>query len=153
MHWLNKQTLSQLAISKTQKMTEYFTEQRNIGDTGTGRSESKKYIATTEADVEIVQQEKGTVEEEDASTTIFIFSNDLGLWLKRLSESDREYWIETVSMDCQHSNSNFSKPTRFYKAKRLPEPAPILTSKLFIDSQIDYAILKAKVGFSVFPAK
>ena len=56
-------------------MTKYFTEQRDIGDTG--RSESEKYTATTEADVENVQQEKGTVEEEDASTTIFIFSKTL----------------------------------------------------------------------------
>ena len=45
------------------------------------------------------------------------------------------------------------------KAKRLLEPAVILTSKLFLDSQkssmqeIGYAILKVKVGFSVFPAK
>ena len=60
-------------------MTEYFTEQRDIGDTG--RSESEKSIATTEANVETVQQEKETVE-EDASTTIFIFSNDLGMWPK-----------------------------------------------------------------------
>ena len=47
----------------------------------------------------------------------------------------------------------------FTKAKRLLEPAAILTSKLFIDSQksnmqeIGYGILKAKIGFSVFPAK
>ena len=47
----------------------------------------------------------------------------------------------------------------FTKAKRLLEPAAIFTSKLFIDSQkvnlqeIGYTILKAKVGFSVFPAK
>ena len=47
-------------------MTEYFTKQKDIEDTG--RSESEKYTATTEADVEIVQQEKGTVEKEDAST-------------------------------------------------------------------------------------
>ena len=47
---------TQLAISKTRKMTKYFTEQRNIG-----WSEGKKYRATTEADVETVQQEKGTV--------------------------------------------------------------------------------------------
>ena len=91
---------TQLAISKTRKMTEYFTEQRDIGDTG--RSGSKKYTATTEADVE-------TVEEEDASTTIFIFSNDLSMWPKRLSETDHEYWIETGSKDYQHSNSNFYK--------------------------------------------
>ena len=64
-----------LAISKTQKMTEYFTEQRDFGDTG--RSESKKYTAITEADVETVQRENGTIEEEDASATIFIFSNGL----------------------------------------------------------------------------
>ena len=81
------------------------------------------------------------------------------MWPKRLSETDREYWIETGSKDCQHSNSNFSKSTHFTKAKRLLEPAAILTSKLFIDSQkinmqeIGYAILKAKLGFSVFPAK
>ena len=56
-------------------MRKYFTEQRDIGDTV--RSESKKYTAITEADVETVQQEKGADEEEDASTTIFIFSNDL----------------------------------------------------------------------------
>ena len=87
-------------------MTEYFTEQSYIGDTG--RSESEKYTAITEADVETVQQEKGTVEEKGASTTIFIFLNDLGMWPKRLSETDRE-WIETGSKDCQHSNSNYSK--------------------------------------------
>ena len=61
-------------------MTEYFAEQRDIEDTD--RSENEKYTATTEAEVETVQQEKGTVEEEDASTTIFIFSNDLGMWPK-----------------------------------------------------------------------
>ena len=76
---------TQLAISKTRKMTECFTEQRDIGDTG--RSESEKYTATTEADVQTVQQEKGTVEEKDAITTIFIFSNDLGMWPKRLRET------------------------------------------------------------------
>ena len=58
-------------------MTEYFTEHRN-----TGRLKSGKYIATTEDDVENVQQEKGTIEEEDAGTTIFIFLNDLGMWPK-----------------------------------------------------------------------
>ena len=99
-------------------MTEYFTEQRNIRNID--RSESEKYTATTEADVETVQQEKRTVEEEDASTTIFIFSNDLGMWPKRLSETDREYWIETGSKDCQHSNSNFSKSTRFYEGETTP---------------------------------
>ena len=62
---------TQLAISKTRNMTEYFTEQRGIGDTG--RSESEKYTATAEAEVETVRQEKGTVEKEDASTTILIF--------------------------------------------------------------------------------
>ena len=80
---------TQLAISKTRKMTEYFTEQRDVGDTG--RSESKKYTTTIEADAETVQKKKGAVEEEDASTTIFIFWNDLGMWPKRLSETDHEY--------------------------------------------------------------
>ena len=98
-------------------MTEYFSEQRDIGDTG--RSESEKYTATIEADAETMQQEKGTVEEEDASTTIFIFSNDLGMWPKRLSETDCEYWIETGSKDCQHFNSNFSK-SQFYEGKTNP---------------------------------
>ena len=42
-------------------MMEYFTAQRDIGDSS--RSESKKYIAATEADVETVQKEKGTVKE------------------------------------------------------------------------------------------
>ena len=69
-------------------MKEHFTEQKDIGDTG--RSKSEKYTSTTEADVETVKQEKGTVKEEDASTNIFIFSNDLGMWPKRLSETDRE---------------------------------------------------------------
>ena len=32
---------TQLPISKSRKMTEYFSEQRDIGDTG--RSESEKY--------------------------------------------------------------------------------------------------------------
>ena len=99
-------------------MTEYFTEQRDIGDTG--RSESEKCTATTEAEVEIVQQEKETVEEEDATNTIVIFSKDLGRWPKRLSETDRECWIQTGSKDCQHSNSNFSKPTRFYEGETTP---------------------------------
>ena len=72
-------------------MTKYFTEKRDIGDSC--RSESKKYTSTTGADVETVQQEKGTVEEEDASTTIFIFLNDLGMWPKRLGKTDHEYWI------------------------------------------------------------
>ena len=48
---------TQLAISKTRKMMEYFTEQRDIGDTG--RSESEKYTATTEVDGETAQQDKG----------------------------------------------------------------------------------------------
>ena len=135
-------------------MTKYLTEQRDIGNTG--RSESKKYAAIIEADVETVLQKKEIVEEKDASTTVFIFSNDLGMWPKRLSETDRKYWIETKSKHCQHSNSNSND---FTKAKQLLEPVAILTSKLFIDSQksnmqeIGYAILKAKVGFSVFPAK
>ena len=73
-------------------MAEYFIEQRDIGDNG--RPESEKYKGTTEADVETVQQEKETVEEGDTSTTIFIFSNDLGMWPKRLSEADREYRIK-----------------------------------------------------------
>ena len=34
-------------------MTEYFTEQKDIGDTG--GSESEKYTATAEADAETVQ--------------------------------------------------------------------------------------------------
>ena len=58
-------------------MVEYFTELRDIGDTG--RSESEKCTATTEADVETVQQEKGTVEEENVNTIIFFYSNDLGM--------------------------------------------------------------------------
>ena len=66
---------TQLAIPKSRKMTKYFTEQRDIGDTS--RSESEIYTAATEADIETVQQEKGIVEEEDATTTIFVFSNDL----------------------------------------------------------------------------
>ena len=99
-------------------MMEYFTKQKDIEDTG--RSESEKYPATTEADVETVQQEKGTVEEEDASTTIFIFSNDFGMWPKRLNETDREYRIQTISKDCQHFNSNFSKSTRFYEGETTP---------------------------------
>ena len=37
-------------------MTEYFTEQKDIGDSSW--SESKKYTATTEANVETMQQEK-----------------------------------------------------------------------------------------------
>ena len=69
---------SQLAISKTRKMTEYFTEQRDIGDSD--RSESEKYTAATEADAETDQQEKETVEEEDVSTTVFIFLNNFGMW-------------------------------------------------------------------------
>ena len=85
---------------------------RDIGDTG--RAESEKYTASTEADIETVQQEKGTVEEEDASTSIFIFSKDLGMWPKRLSKTDREYWIQTRSKNCQHSSSNFSESIRFY---------------------------------------
>ena len=105
---------TQLSISKTGKMTEYFTKKRDIGDSG--RSESKKHTATTEADVEAVQQKKGTVEEEDASTTIFIFSSELGMWPKRLSETDREYWIQTGSRDCQHSNCNFFE-LRFYEGE------------------------------------
>ena len=104
-----------LAISKTRKMTGYFTEKRDIGDTG--RSESKKYTATTETDVETVQQEKGIVEEEDASTTIFIFSNDVP---EKISKTDREYWIKTGCKDCQHSKSNFSKSTRFYEGETTP---------------------------------
>ena len=40
-------------------MTEYFTEQIDIG--GTGWSESKKYTASTEV-VKLVQHEKKTVE-------------------------------------------------------------------------------------------
>ena len=94
----NRLKKTQLAISKTRKIMEYFTRQRDSGDTG--RSESEKYTATTEADVETVQQEKGTVEEGDASTTIFIFLNDLGMRPKRLSETDREYRIQTISKDC-----------------------------------------------------
>ena len=42
------------------------------------------------------------------------------MWLKRLSETDCEYWIETGSKDCQHSNSTFSKSTRFYKDEMTP---------------------------------
>ena len=42
------------------------------------------------------------------------------MWPKRLSEIDREYWIQTGSMDWEHSNSNFSKSTRFYKGKMIP---------------------------------
>ena len=88
-------------------MTKYFTERRDIGETS--RSGSEKYTKTTEVNVEAVQQEKGTIREEDSSTTIFIFSNDLGMWPKRLSETDREYWIQKGSKDYQHSNSNFSE--------------------------------------------
>ena len=99
-------------------MTEYFTDERDIGDTG--RSESEKYAATTEADVETVQQEKETVEEEDGSTAIFIFSNDLGTWPKRVSETDREYWIQTGSKDFQDSKSNFSESIRFYEGETTP---------------------------------
>ena len=101
---------------KTRKTTEYFTEQRDIGDTGW--SESEKYTATTEAAVKTVQQEKGAVEEEDVSITIFIFSDDLGMCSKRLTETDREYGIQTGSKD--FSNSNFSKSTRFYEGEMTP---------------------------------
>ena len=52
----NRLKKTQLAISKSRKMTEYFTEQKDIGDSSW--SESKKYTATTEADVETMQQEK-----------------------------------------------------------------------------------------------
>ena len=47
----------------------------------------------------------------------------------------------------------------FTKAKRLLEPAAILASRQSVDSQkssmqeIGYGILKAYVGFSVFPEK
>ena len=64
-------------------MTEYFTGQRDIRNTG--RSKSEKYTGTTEAGVKTVQPEKGTVEKEDASTIIFIFSIDLSMWPKRSS--------------------------------------------------------------------
>ena len=56
-------------------MMEYFTKQKDIG--GTSRSESEKCPVITEADVEIVQQEKGTVEEEDTTTTISFFQMTL----------------------------------------------------------------------------
>ena len=55
-------------------------------------------------------------------------------------------------------SATFLNQHDFAKGKRLLESTAILTSKLFIDSQksnmqeIDYAILKAKVGFSVFSA-
>ena len=71
----NRLKRTQLAISKVRKMTEYFTKQKDIGNTR--KSESEKYTASTEADVVTVLQEKKTVEEEDANATIFIFSNDL----------------------------------------------------------------------------
>ena len=138
-------------------MTEYFTEQRVIGNTS--RSESEKYTATTEADVETVQQEKGTVEEEAASTTIFIFSNDLSMWPIRLSEIDRKYWIQTGSKNCQHSNRNFSESTRFYEGETTFKTCrdsyfkTIHRLKKSNMQEIVYAILKAKVGFSVFLAK
>ena len=80
------------------------------------------------------------------------------MWPKRSSETDREFWIQTGSKDCQYSNSNFSKSTRFYEGETTPRTCRNF-SKLFIDSQksnmqeTDYAILKAKIGFSVFPAK
>ena len=106
-----------------------------------------------------MQQEKGTVEEEDASTTIFIFSNDLGMWPKRLSEIDREYWIETGSKDCQHSNSNFSKSTQFYKGETTSrtcrnsyfQTIHRLTKKQYARNWLCYS--ESKVGFFVFPAK
>ena len=109
---------TELVISKTRKMTDYFTEQRDNGDTN--KTESEKYTATIEADVETVQQEKETVEEDETSTTIFTFSNDLGMWPKSLSETDREYWIQTGSNDCQHSNSNFTQSKRLYEGETTP---------------------------------
>ena len=63
---------TQLAISTSRKMTENCTKQRDIGDIS--RSESEKYTATTEADVETVQQGKGTVEEGDTGMHVPLFS-------------------------------------------------------------------------------
>ena len=51
---------------------------------------------------------------------LFIFSNNLDMWSKRLSKTDREFWIQMRSKDCQHSNSNFSKSTRFYEGETTP---------------------------------
>ena len=94
-----------------------------------------------------MQQEKGTVEDEDASTTIFIFSNDLSMWAKRLSETDRECWIKTEVSISQHFNSNFSKSNQFYEDGRF------IVSQKSNMQEIGYAILKAKVSFSILPAK
>ena len=69
------------------------------------------------------------------------------MWAKRLSETDRECWIETEVKISQHFNSNFSKSTRFYEDGRFK----ILQKSNM--QEIGYAILIAKVGFSVFPPK
>ena len=39
------------------------------------------------------------------------------MWPKVLSETEREYWIQTESKDCQHSDNNFSKSTHFYEGE------------------------------------
>ena len=132
-------------------MTEYFTEQRDNRDIS--KSDNEKYTATTEGDEETVQQEMKTVEEEDASTTIFAFPSDLDMWPKRLSVTDCEYWIQTGSKDCQHSNSNFCKSTRFYEGETIPRTyrdSYFQTIHRLTKSnmqEIGYAILKAKKAF------
>ena len=101
-------------------MTEFFTEQRDDGDTSSSSSRSE--CEETSKNQELLKKktpERETVNEEDASVTIK-YPSDLGMWPKVLSETDREYWIQTGSKDCQHSDSNFSKSTHFYEGETTP---------------------------------
>ena len=110
-------------------MMEYFTEQRDIG-----WSESKKYTATTEANVETVQQEKGTVGKKMSQPLFSFFRMTLVCGRKdeaRLIVSTgfkREVRIANILIAIFLNQHDFTKI-------RLLEPAAILTFKLFINSQ------------------
>ena len=81
------------------------------------------------------------------------------MWPKRLSETDREYWIETGSKDCQHSNSNFSTSTRFYEGETTPrtcrnsyfQTIHKLTKKQYVRNWLYYSESKGRLF--CFPCK
>ena len=75
---------AELAVSKPQKMMEFFTKQRDDGGTSSSRSKCKE----TSKNQKLLKKktpEKETVEVEDASTTIK-YLNDLGIYVAKSIE-------------------------------------------------------------------
>ena len=77
------------------------------------------------------------VEEKTLEKTIEeSYPKDAGLWLSKISESFREYWLRNRSKLCQHQNSDFKKSAVIEKDQTRHCTSSLVTRKHSLSGEL-----------------